>query len=221
MNTTGPDLCRLQVAAGTFITILFCLAMGPYQLILDRSSSFVCRAGLIWLRPIMCSRHCYKHQLLAAVTEPEERFGELSKFIACTPTPLTSTVWPALPQGELLSGIIPHLHFLIFFSFLRLWRDSCQLGDFGFSSSSLRYRLQLDGSLLGHPSWWCAGPAGLASTATGLGRDSCPHPPLPDKISGGISAAPPSAWLGCSLLPTHHTQEPVISLSSTRHWLCL
>ena len=93
---------------------------------------------------------------------------------------LISIVWPALPQGKCLQEWKCDL-FLTVFLFLRLWRDFCpasrrpvsDLLSAGMSSCWM-------GSPPGHPSWWCAGPGGLASTATGWWRDFCPHPPLPD-----------------------------------------
>ena len=176
--------------------------------------------GLLQLRLIICSRHCHNSQLLHTEPGPRKRFGESVKFVGSTATHLASTVWPALPQGECRKWGFPYLHVLTVFLFLQAlerflsaWRLK-QLLIFPCQVWTPARRISAGAPIL--VVYWIS--TGLASTTTGPWRDSCPHPPLPDRISRSLLITLPSL---CSLdivhphasKLLHHTQEPVLQSS--------
>ena len=94
----------------------------------------------------------------------------------CTAAILNGIVWLALPQGKDHFGVKVFWLILTSSYLIRLWRDSCPAVIWP-SFIIVKYVIRLGWALLGHPTWWHASPADLASTAPGWWRDSCPHPP--------------------------------------------
>ena len=197
--------------------------------------------GLLQLRLIICSRHCHNSQLLHTEPGPRKRFGESVKFVGSTATHLASTVWPALPQGECRKWGFPYLRVLTVFLFLQAlerflsaWRLK-QLLIFPCQVWTPARRISAGAPIL--VVYWIS--TGLARTTTGPWRDSCPHPPLPDRISGVQSSSNmPRArdqftttpwlvlWLGNHItflgqfpLTLDRLHRPASLASRLHHWL--
>ena len=130
----------------------------------------------------------------------------------CTAAILNGIVWLALPQGKDHFGVKVFWLILTSSYLIRLWRDSCPAVIWP-SFIIVKYVIRLGWALLGHPTWWHASPADLASTAPGWWRDSCPHPPLPGRIFDTHSKIDCLKWpAACSLqtLLLHHSlYQPV------------